>query len=287
MRRRWLRMFAAAAAPIIAFALPSAPAQATPGVLVYPGMEVRQGTNVCTLGYVDPQTRIAFTAGHCRGSGQVTDRDGNPVGTQAAFRDNTPNGATVDTNHQIADWEAISLAPDVAVNNILPGGRQLIADPAIVPVVGLPVCHFGVVTGESCGTIQAVNNGWFTMANGVVSERGDSGGPVYNMTPDGRAVIVGMFNSTWGRLSGGGVVAGRQPTGPERRHLPRRGQRQRPTARALAEKLENRDRRCGSPHFVVGRLWRKAADVTLLRPPSTTGLDIASAALARPRRPPR
>jgi hypothetical protein len=142
--------------------------------------------------------RIAFTAGHCRGSGQVTDRDGNPIGTQSSFRDNTPNGATVDTNHQIADWEAISLAPDVAVNNVLPGGRQLTADPAIVPVDGLPVCHFGVITGESCGTIQAVNNGWFTMANGVVSDKGDSGGPVYNITPDGRAVIVGMFNSTWG-----------------------------------------------------------------------------------------
>src|SRR5919201_490121 len=124
-------MLAVAAAPIFALVLPSAPIQATPGVLVFPGMEVRQGTNVCTLGFVDPQARIAFTAGHCRGSGQVTDRDGNPIGTQALFRDNTPNGATVDTNHQIADWEAISLAPDVAVNNILPVGRQLIADPAI------------------------------------------------------------------------------------------------------------------------------------------------------------
>ena len=94
-----------------------------------PGMEIRQGTNVCTLGYVDPQMRIAFTAGHCRGNGQVSDRDGNLIGTQALFRDNTPDGATVDTNHQIADWEAISLAPDVMVNNILPGGRQLVADP--------------------------------------------------------------------------------------------------------------------------------------------------------------
>jgi hypothetical protein len=143
--------------------------------------------------------RIAFTAGHCRGNGPVSDRDGNPIGSQALFRDNTPNGATVDTNHQIADWEAINLAPDVAINNILPGGRQLIADPAIVPVVGMPVCHFGVITGETCGTIEAVNNGWFTMANGVVSQKGDSGGPVYDLTPDGRAAIIGMFNSTWGQ----------------------------------------------------------------------------------------
>lgn len=198
MRRRWSHVLAAAAAPIVALTLPVAPATAAPGVLVFPGMEVRQGTNVCTLGYVDPQTRMAFTAGHCRGGGPVSDSDGNVIGSQSGFRDNTPNGATVDTNHQIADWEAISLAPDVAVNNVLPGGRQLIADPAIVPAVGLPVCHFGVVTGESCGTVEAVNNGWFTMANGVVSQKGDSGGPVYNITPDGRAAIIGMFNSTWG-----------------------------------------------------------------------------------------
>jgi hypothetical protein len=199
VRRRWLRMLAAAAAAIVALMLPSAPAQGGPGVLVYPGMEVRQGTNVCTLGYVDPQNRIAFTAGHCRGSGQVNDRDGDLIGSQALFRDNTPNGATIDTNHQIADWEAISLSPAVNVNDILPGGRELIADPAVVPSVGLPVCHFGVITGESCGTVQAVYNGWFTMANGVVSQKGDSGGPVYNVTPDGRAAIIGMFNSTWGQ----------------------------------------------------------------------------------------
>ena len=199
MRRRLLRLLVAATAPIVALTLPSAPAQADPGVLVYPGMEIIQGTNVCTLGYVDPQTRIAFTAGHCRGNGMVHDKDGHFVGSQASFRDNTPDGTTIDTNHQIADWEAISLAPEVQVNNILPAGRQLVSDPSVVPSPGLPVCHFGVVTGESCGTIQAVYNGWFTMANGVVSQKGDSGGPVYFPTPDGRAAIVGMFNSTWGQ----------------------------------------------------------------------------------------
>jgi hypothetical protein len=163
-------------------------------------MEIIQGNNVCTLGFVDPGMRVAFTAGHCRGDGSVRDRAGRHVGNQAFFRDNTPNGATVDTNHQIADWEAISLAPDVAVNNVLPGGRVLVSDPGIVPAPGLAICHFGVVTGESCGNIEAVYNGWFTMANGVISAKGDSGGPVYVTTPDGRAAIVGMFNSTWGQF---------------------------------------------------------------------------------------
>jgi hypothetical protein len=199
VRRRWFRVLAAGAAPLVALTLTSAPGQADPGVVVFPGMEILQGTNVCTLGFVDPQTRVAFTAGHCRADGMVRDRGGQFVGSQASFRDNTPDGATIDTNHQIADWEAISLAPDAMVNNVLPGGRVLVADPAVVPSPGLPICHFGVVTGESCGTIQDVYNGWFTMANGVVSQKGDSGGPVYFVTPDGRAAIVGMFNSTWGQ----------------------------------------------------------------------------------------
>jgi hypothetical protein len=194
-----LRSVVAALTPIAALTVASGTAQADPNVLVYPGMEIIQGTNVCTLGYVDPQARVAFTAGHCRGDGMVRDNAGNVVGNQALFRDNTPDGTTIDTNHQIADWEAISLAPDVQVNNVLPGGRPLVSDPGIVPTPGLAVCHFGVVTSESCGTIQAVYNGWFTMANGVVSQKGDSGGPVYVLTPDGRAAIIGMFNSTWGQ----------------------------------------------------------------------------------------
>ncbi|MCV7298797.1 hypothetical protein H7J93_04005 [Mycobacterium barrassiae] len=200
MRRRWLRVFAAVTAPVAALVLPVMPVGADPGVVVFPGMEVIQGTNACTVGFVDTQARVAYTAGHCRGDGNVLDRGRRFVGHQGAFRDNTPNGATIDTNHQITDWEAINLASDVTVNNVLPRGLVLVSDPAIVPTPGLPVCHFGVVTGESCGNIQAVYNGWFTMANGVVSQKGDSGGPVYSITPDGRAAIVGMFNSTWGQF---------------------------------------------------------------------------------------
>lgn len=199
MRRRCVRAAVVAAAFAASLLSPAGPAGAAPGVLVYPGMEIRQDTNRCTLGFVDVATRTAYTAGHCRGTDAVTDKDGNVFGRQTTFRDDTPNGAVVATDHMISDWEAIALAPDVQVNDILPGGRTLAFDPAVVPRKGQPVCHFGVVTGESCGTVEAVNNGWFTMANGVVSQRGDSGGPVYVLADDGRAVIVGMFNSTWGQ----------------------------------------------------------------------------------------
>lgn len=199
MRRRCVRAAVVAAAVAAALLSPAGPAGAAPGVLVYPGMEIRQDTNRCTLGFVDVATRTAYTAGHCRGSGAVTDKDGNVFGHQTNFRDDTPNGAVVATDHMISDWETIALAPDVQVNDILPGGRTLAFDPAVVPRQGQPVCHFGVVTGESCGTVESVNNGWFTMANGLVSQKGDSGGPVYMLADDGRAVIVGLFNSTWGQ----------------------------------------------------------------------------------------
>lgn len=187
-------------APLIGLTLASAPAHGAPGVPVYPGMEIHQDTNSCTLGYIDAVRRVAYTAGHCRGSGTVTDRAGNVIGTQLMFRDNTPNGSTVATDQVIADWQTIQLAGEVAMHNVLPTGQVLVQDPAVEPRPGQPVCHFGVVTGESCGTVEAVNNGWFTMSNGVISQKGDSGGPVYTVDADGRAVIIGMFNSTWGQF---------------------------------------------------------------------------------------
>nr|WP_167109045.1 hypothetical protein [Mycobacterium sp. DL592] len=193
--------YAVAAALTAALCSTFAPvAQADPGVVVYPGMEIHQDSNVCTLGYVDPVQRIAFSAGHCRGSGPVTDKDGRFIGMVSTFRDNTPDGSVVRTDQVISDYETIGLAADVTVNNVLPGGRQLVADPAPAMAVGQPVCHFGVITGESCGAIERVNNGWFTMNNGVVSKKGDSGGPVYMLVDNNKAVIVGLFNSTWGAL---------------------------------------------------------------------------------------
>ncbi|MGW0160925.1 Rv1815 family serine proteinase [Mycobacterium sp. NPDC003323] len=199
MRARLFGTMIAAAAAVVGTVVAPAAAGANPAVTVHPGMEIRQGGTLCTLGFVDPAARVAFTAGHCRGAGPVTDRFGNVVGAMALSDDNTPDGATVTGDHQISDWGAITLHPDVQVNTVLPGGRALKMDQALpVQQPGQPVCHFGVVTGESCGTVASVNNGWFTMKDGVVSQKGDSGGPVYVLAPDGSAVIVGLFNSTWG-----------------------------------------------------------------------------------------
>lgn len=170
------------------------------GTTVSPGMEIRQQSTVCTLGFVDPIARVGYSAGHCRGAGPVTDRLGRVIGVVTSSRDNTPDGSVVRVDEVISDYETISLAADVSITNVLPGGRPLVTDPVPPLAAGQPVCHFGVVTGESCGIVERVNNGWFTMTNGVVSQKGDSGGPVYTLTADGRAVMVGIFNSTWGRL---------------------------------------------------------------------------------------
>ncbi|MGV0991845.1 MAG: hypothetical protein ACOYB7_06255 [Mycobacterium sp.] len=201
MVARFLRNVVLTAVAGAAALLSLAPlASADGGAVVSPGMEIRQGGTMCTLGFVDPVQRIAFSAGHCNASGPVTDRNGRFVGVVTTARDNTPDGTVVRTDQVISDYETISLASDVTVNSILPGGRTLLADATAPLAAGQPVCHFGIVTGESCGTIERVNNGWFTMENGVVSQKGDSGGPVYALTDNGKAVIIGLFNSTWGHL---------------------------------------------------------------------------------------
>lgn len=198
MRRPTMQVFAVTAVAAALMAGRTAAVAAADPVLVFPGMEIRQGGHVCTLGYVDPATRVGFTAGHCQGGGTVTDRDGNVIGDQAVFRSNTPNGANVATDQQIADYEAILLAKGVAVNNILPDGHMLAPNHGLDVHQGDAVCHFGISTGETCGIVERINNGWFTMTDGVASQRGDSGGPVYVVTADGPAVIVGIFNSLWG-----------------------------------------------------------------------------------------
>jgi hypothetical protein len=197
---RWMLAAVCTMAAVAFGAVSVAPtAAALPGPLVYPGMEILQGVNRCTLGYVDPAMRIAFSAGHCHANAPVTDRSGQVIGNVAMFEDNTPNGAVVTTDQVITDYQAIVLSDNVTINNVLPGGKPLESVPGRTAALGEPVCHFGIVTGESCGTVERVNNGWFTMTNGVVSQKGDSGGPVYVYEGD-RAVVVGLFNSTWGAL---------------------------------------------------------------------------------------
>ena len=192
----WRPLIAAVALAASTLAPPAAQADSG-NTVVFPGMEIRQGTNLCTLGFVDVSQRVAYSAGHCRAPGPVTDRAGRPIGVTTSSRSSVAQGAVITTDQPIVDYQRIALNPGVTVNDVLPDGRVLESGASGGLVAGAPFCHIGVVTGESCGTVERVNNRWFTMTNGVVSQHGDSGGPVY--VPDGdRAVLVGLFNSTWG-----------------------------------------------------------------------------------------
>ena len=221
MRRRLLLLLVTAAAPIVALTLQSAPTQADPGVLVYPGMEIIQGTNVCTLGYVDPQARTAFTAGHCRGNGMVRDKDGHFVGNQALFRDNTPDGTTIDTNHQIADWEAISLAPDVAGEQHSSGRTAAGPGPRHRACAGpgdLPLrCDHGRELRDHPGGVQRlVHDGqWRGEPEGRLRRAGLRSHPRWQGS-DHRDVQQHL-----GAVPGRGELAGRQPAGQRGRHLRR------------------------------------------------------------------
>lgn len=181
-------------------------------VTVFPGMEIRQESTLCTLATSTGATRRFLRRPLPRQrtrhrSGGPDDRGGHHLPRQHPQRH---RGAHRSGDLRLRD--RIALAADVTINSVLPSGRQLVADPTVVLAAGQQVCHFGVITGESCGTIERVNNGWFTMENGVVSQKGDSGGPVYTHVGDGTAVIIGLFNSTWGHLCRG-LLAGDHPAG--------------------------------------------------------------------------
>ncbi|OBF70532.1 hypothetical protein A5750_23485 [Mycobacterium sp. 852002-51613_SCH5001154] len=175
-------------------------ATADPAVTVFPGMEIRQGGTVCMVGLVEPRLRVAVTSGQCEsGTSEVTDRDGNPVGTVVLARrqaadDTAANGAMLPV-----EYEVIGLGATVTASDVLPTGRQLTSSPGLRAQPGLPVCQFRRADGQRCGSISSVSDGRFIIEDVAVDSR-DFGGPVYALTDDNRAVIVGLFEGIWGSV---------------------------------------------------------------------------------------
>jgi hypothetical protein len=172
------------------------PASAEPGVNVFPGMEIRQGSTVCTLGMVEMTLRIALATGQCDGGSTVTDSNGNVLGGVVTARHNAATPAA-DGSSSDVEYEVIKLADDVRASDVLPTGRQLQSKPGARAQQADWVCHFGISTRETCGRVGGVSDNKFVIT-GVASDGRDVGGPVYTLTDDNRAVIVGLYEGTAG-----------------------------------------------------------------------------------------
>ena len=199
-----MRFIVAAVAAAVAALLVPIPASAGPAMMAYPGMAITQGDSACAIGFIDTRRRIA----HCATGQTVTDQAGRPIGVVALSEHNRAGQKRTGPRDSVIDYQVIALNSNVqATNQLGPNGtRPLITEPGVKPKPGMKVCQLGPVTGSSCGTIEAVNDGWFTMAPGsMTSQHGDSGAPVYTYTTASgpKPVIVGILRG----LNGGQVAA--------------------------------------------------------------------------------
>lgn len=110
---------------------------------------------------------------------------------------NLPTGGAIGPGDVVSDYEGITFAPGVVLSSNLPNGLVLRMRQNVGPEPGLPVCLMGSVSGETCGKVDVINNGWFTMTD-LGGQHGDSGGPVYTITQPGQALLVGIYSLRWG-----------------------------------------------------------------------------------------
>ncbi|OBF22673.1 hypothetical protein A5725_10580 [Mycobacterium kubicae] len=192
--RRDVCGFAAAIVLVLAVIGP-APANADPGVTVFPGMEIHQGNAACVVGFVEPQMRIALTSGRCDVDPIVTDSRDRVIGVVLLARTDTLTGSAVNGPAAGVEYEVIKLSPSVGATQQLPIGRPLDVTPAVHPQPALPVCRSASVGAQSCGRIGSAGNGRFVLT-AMATDKGDLGGPVYVLTDDNRAVIVGLLDGS-------------------------------------------------------------------------------------------
>nr|WP_231986630.1 S1 family peptidase [Mycobacterium sp. 852002-40037_SCH5390672] len=177
----------------------AAPGQAVadPGTMVFPGMEIRQGNAVCMVGLVELRLRVAVTSGQCDGGKSVvTDGDRKAIGDVVLGRRQVDADSTADTSMLPVEYEVIAIAPNVTASDVLPTGRHLVSAPGMRAQPGMPVCQLRSASGQRCGSVSSVGNGRFAMTD-MAAESRDFGGPVYTLTDDNNAVIVGLVEGTW------------------------------------------------------------------------------------------
>lgn len=195
--RRWYRPAITSAVTGLLLCAPGQVA-ADAASTVFPGMEIRQGDTVCMVGMVEPRLRVAVTSGQCDGGvSTVTDRDRKPIGSVVLGRRQVEaDSSSADTSMLPVEYEVIAIAPDVAASDLLPTRRHLTSSPGLRAQPGMPVCQLRSATGQRCGSVSSVSNGRFGTTDMGFGSR-DFGGPVYTLTDDNNAVIVGLVEGTW------------------------------------------------------------------------------------------
>ncbi len=149
------------------------------------------------VGLVEPRLRVALTSGQCDGGQSVvTDRDRKPIGNVVLGRRQLDADSTADTSMLPVEYEVIAIAPDMTATDVLPTGRHLVSAPGMRAQPGMPVCQLRSATGERCGSVSSIGNGRFAITDMAMDSR-DFGGPVYTLTDDNNAVIVGLVEGTW------------------------------------------------------------------------------------------
>jgi len=93
------------------------------------------------------------------------------------------------------EYEVIGLDADVTAFDVLPNGGRLRSSPGTRAQPGERLCHAGAATGQACGRVDSVEKGWFVLTGAAAGER-DVGGPVYALSGDDGAVMVGLFEGT-------------------------------------------------------------------------------------------
>lgn len=202
---------AALAALAVVFASPAAaapPLPPSPAITPGAGLAVYNadatGGDTCTAGWLAHDASgmpVMLTAGHCDMGGKVamkwTASDAyETIGTFAK----SVNEGSVGENADIAI---------VALNNAaIPGDTRVLDRRPVEGVtadvkVGDVLCKYGLTTGRTCGPVLDTPTASKVRFD-ATSARGDSGGPVYLIQPDGDAVAVGI---TIRGADDGGTVA--------------------------------------------------------------------------------
>lgn len=193
--RRWAGVGSILGAMGSALVLTAGTASAA-GVAAHPGLAIRNVTQTadtvtdseCTIGLTGHvgKARYAVTAGHCVRDGEITTKEGQPLGW---FDSSRPDN--LQDNNLDFGFGLLHLYDGVDVSASM--GRFGITSVDTHPQNGQQVCKIGATTGWHCGTITDATPQHIFATKELGAEAGDSGGVVYRQTNDGQATFVGIL----------------------------------------------------------------------------------------------